>query len=60
MTFYRLRPGEQHPAFRPGETYPLLETTYPEGYVFVELHGERRCIDTRRFERVEGVQPVDA
>jgi len=53
MTSYRLRPGVQHPAFRAGELYRLIEPTYPESYVFVELHGQPRCIDTRSFERVE-------
>jgi len=37
-TFYRLRPGVQHPAFRAGELYRLIERTYPDGYVVVELH----------------------
>lgn len=56
MTYYRLRPGVQHPAFRAGELYRLIEPTYPQGYVFVDLNGQPRCIDTRHFEVVETLE----
>jgi hypothetical protein len=33
--------------------YRLIEPTYPQCYVFVDLDGQGRCIDTRSFEKVE-------
>lgn len=58
MTFYRLRPGVRIPGFQAGELYPLIEPTVPEGYVFADVGGKRRCIDTRHFEAVEAPDPA--
>ena len=53
--FCRLRPdrARRQPAFRPGERYRLIEQTYPEGYVFLELNGRPRCVCLPDFEAVE-------
>jgi hypothetical protein len=58
MVYYRLRPGVTLPSFRAGELYALIEPTVPDGYVFADVGGKRRCIDTlRHFEAVEGPDP---
>lgn len=60
MTSYRLRPGISLPGFRADELYRLLEPTVPDGYVFADVGGKRRCIDTRLFEVVEAPDPSSA
>ena len=54
VIYVRLRPGHarRQPAFQVGELYPFLEETYPAGYVYVELHGQRRCVWAADFEQV--------
>jgi hypothetical protein len=58
MVYYRLRPDVRIPGFRAGELYPLIEPTAPDGYVFANVGGKRRCIDTRLFEAVEAPEPI--
>jgi hypothetical protein len=45
------------PGFRAGELYPLIEPTVPDVYVFAEVEGKRRCIDSRLFEVVRSSEP---
>ncbi len=58
MVYYELKPeyARVEPSFRPGIRYPELEPPDAIGYAFVELHGRRRAIDTRHFDRLEGSQ----
>lgn len=55
MILYRLRPerARSQPAFRPGELYRLIAPTYPDGYVFLELHNQPRCVWVQDFEQVD-------
>ena len=51
--FFRLRPGVRHPSFRAGELYRFIEPTHPEGYIYLELDGRRRCVWLQDFEQVD-------
>ena len=60
-TYYRLRPGVRHPAFRSGELYKFLQRDTVEGYIFVQLGDRPRCVLERDFEPIEqesGLEPA--
>ena len=55
--WYQLRPGIHQPAFRLDELYRFLGETVPPGYIWLELAGQRRCVWSGHFERVQGGTP---
>lgn len=55
MTAYCLRCecARVQPAFHLGEIYPALSVVDQLGGIFLELHGRRRYVWVRHFERVQ-------